>query len=476
MGSILHVTGTRASVYLCRGVAAVLLTSLLAPSASAQTDWPKFEARAVELLQQYLRINTSNPPGNERPAAEFFCALFAQEGIECRVFAVAPRRANVYALLRGNGSRRPIILLTHLDVVTADAAAWSVPPFSGEIRDGAIYGRGAQDTKAEGMARAMALIALKRERVPLARDVIFLGVADEEVSSLGSAWMIEQQRELIAGAEYLIDEGSANLLEDGAVRLWGVDVAVKVPLWLRLTARGTPGHSAEPSRDAATHRLARALGRLADYDTPFKVLPVAQREICEEARVRSPEEAEKLCHLDASLRDPAIRQRVTTNADWNSLLRNTISITVLRGGPQTNVLPAEAFAELDVRLLPGEDPQKFLEELRGVIGDPVMEIAPIQPPRAASASPNDTELWRAMERVVAKYYPAARVVPRLLTSSTESPMYRRLGIVSYGFFPFACSKAEADTAHGTDERISVDAFKQGVHLFYDVVAGIAAKP
>ncbi len=475
MGSLLRATGIRASACLCRMVSSVLLASLLGASASAQTDWPKFEARAVELLQQYLRINTSNPPGNERPAAEFFCALFAQEGIECRVFEIAPGRANMYARLRGDGSRRPIILLTHLDVVTADAKAWSVPPFSGEIRSGAIYGRGAQDTKAEGVARAMALIALKRAGLPLARDIIFLGVADEEVSSLGSEWMIEHQRELIARTEYLIDEGSANLLEDGAVRLWGVDVAVKVPFWLRLTARGTPGHSAEPSRDAATHRLARALGRLADYETPLKVVPVAQREICEEARVRFPEEAEKLCHLDASLRDSAIRRRVTTNPDWNSLLRNTISITVLRGGPQTNVLPAEASAELDVRLLPGEDPQKFLEGLRGVIADPGMEIAPIRPPRAASASPADTELWRVMERAVAEYYPAARVVPRLLTSSTESPMYRRLGIVAYGFFPFACSEAEADTAHGTDERISMDAFKKGVRLFYDIVAGIASK-
>ncbi len=455
---------------------AVLPTMPAAAQTAAQIDLTKYGSRAVELLQQFLRIDTSNPPGNEKPAAEFLCELFSREGIECQVFEVAPGRANAYARLRGDGSKRPIIMLTHTDVVTAEAQQWSVPPFSGEIRDGVVYGRGAQDTKGEGMAKAMAMIALKRERAPLARDIIFLAVADEEVSSLGTDWMIQHKRELLAGAEYLINEGSANVIEGGEVPLWGVDVAEKMPFWLRLTARGIAGHSSVPARDATTHRLARAVARVVNYETPLKVLPQAQRELCEQARVRFPREVERFCRLEKSLGDPAFRKRLTENSEWNYLLRNTISLTVMRGGPQTNVIPAEASAELDVRLLPGEDPQRFLAEIRGVIGDPSIEVLPILRPRPAGASPTDNELWRVFEQVIARHYPKTRLVPRLLASSTESPMYRQLGIASYGFYPFACSEAEADTAHGTDERISVEAYRRGVRVMHDVVAGIAIRP
>src|SRR2546426_8604213 len=191
--------------------------------------------------------------------------------------------------------------------------------------------------------------ALKRERAPLARDIIFLAVAAEEVSSVGTNWMIQHKRELLAGAEYLINEGSANVIEGGEVPLWGVDVAEKMPFWLRLTARGMAGHSSVPARDATTHRLARAVARVVNYETPLKVLPLAQRELCEQARVRFPHEVERFCRLEKSLGDPAFRKRLTENPEWNYLLRNTISLTVMRGGPQTNVIPAEASAELDVR-------------------------------------------------------------------------------------------------------------------------------
>jgi len=458
-------------------VAAALLLSAAAepPRGAAQADWPAYEARAIELLQQYLRIDTSNPPGNERRAADFFCELFSREGIECQVFEIAPGRANAFARLRGDASKRPLVLLNHTDVVNADPKSWSVPPFSAEIRDGAVYGRGAQDMKAEGLLQAMTMVALKREGVPLARDVIFLAVADEEVGALGTQWMLAHKRELLAGAEYLINEGGENILDGGAVLFWGVDVAEKIPFWLRLTARGKAGHGSIPMRDAATHRLARALARVVNYETPLKVLPVTQRELCEEARVRWPGETERFCHLEASLRDPAFRKRVTDNPDWNYLLRNTISLTVLRGGPQTNVIPAEATAELDVRLLPGEDPQEFLDEIRLVIADPNIAVEPISPARTANSSPADNELWRAFEQVVARHFPRARIAPRLTASYTESQIYRQLGIASYGFCPFVSTPGEAATPHGTDERISVEAYKDGLRVLFEVVVAVAAR-
>jgi acetylornithine deacetylase/succinyl-diaminopimelate desuccinylase-like protein len=295
------------------------------------------------------------------------------------------------------------------------------------------------------------------------------------VKSLGTAWMVEHKRELLEGAEYLINEGGENILEKGAVPFWGVDVAEKTPLWLRLVARGKAGHGSVPMRDAATHRLARALARVANYETPLRVLPEAQRELCEQARVRRPREAERFCHLERSLRDPAFRRRVTSNPDWNYLLRNTITLTVLRGGPQTNVVPAEATAELDVRLLPGEDPRKFIRELRQAIGDPAMEVQPILTPALSLASPVDNELWRVFKQVIARHFPRARVTPRLLASSTESPTYRQLGIAAYGFCPFVSTPEEANTSHGTDERISIEAYRQGLRVLYEVLVGIAGK-
>ena len=451
----------------------LLGAALLPQAAAAQTDWPAYETRAVELLREYFRMDTSNPPGKERRAADFFCELFTREGIECREFEFAPGRANAYARLRGDGSKRPIILLNHTDVVQVDAKSWSVPPFAWEVRDGSLYGRGAQDMKSEGLLQAMALIALKRERVPLTRDVIFLAVGDEEVQSLGTTWMVEHQRELLEGAEYLINEGGENIIEKGAVAFWGVDVAEKTPLWLRLEAHGKAGHGSVPLRDAATHRLARALARVVNYETPLHVLPEVQRELCEEARVRRPHETREFCHLKESLRNPAFRRRVTSNPDWNYLLRNTITLTVLRGGPQTNVIPAEASAELDVRLLPGEDSEKFVRELRRVIGDPAIEVKPILTPAAPLASPAEGELWRVFEQVVARHFPQTRITPLLLASSTESTTYRRLGISAYGFCPFVSTPEEANTSHGTDERISIEVYRNGLRVLHDVLVGIA---
>ena len=458
--------------------AAVLVAATLVFSAAAraQSDWPKYEAQATELLQQYFSIDTSNPPGNERRAAEFFCALFAKEGIECRILDIAPGRANAYARLKGDGSKRPLILLNHTDVVNADPKLWSVPPFSAEVRNGAMYARGAQDMKSEGMLQAMVLIALKREKVPLARDVIFLAVADEEVNTLGTEWMLKNQRELLAGAEFLINEGGENLVQDhGAVPFWGVDVEEKAPFWLRLTAHGKAGHGSVPLADSSPNHLTRALARVVDYETPLRVTPLSQQIFCDLGRVQFPAEKDRFCNLESSLRDAAFRKRVGDNPDWAFLLRNTISLTVLRGGPQTNVIPAEAVAELDVRLLPGEEPQKFLEEIKRVVADDTITIEPISQVRTPNESPVDTALWRAFEEVVGKYFPKTIVSPRLTSGYTENQIYRQLGIHSYGFCPFVSTREEAETPHGTNERILLKEYQAGLRVLFDVVTRVAGK-
>ncbi len=240
-------------------------------------DWPRYQDMAVDLMQQYLRINTSNPPGNEIEAARFLKKIFDQHGIQNEIFEYKPGRANIIARLKGNGSKRPIILLSHTDVVTAEPASWEVDPFAGIIKNNVIYGRGALDMKGEGLLHLMTMILLKREGPSLSRDVIFLGTADEEVDDEGSLWMIANKADLFKNAEYLLTEGGDNLLEGDAVKIVGVDVAEKAPFWLRLTATGLPGHGSRPVADSATNRLIRAMNRILDWDAPVKLLPAVEQ-------------------------------------------------------------------------------------------------------------------------------------------------------------------------------------------------------
>ncbi|HEY6339317.1 MAG TPA: M20/M25/M40 family metallo-hydrolase, partial [Candidatus Sulfotelmatobacter sp.] len=227
-------------------------------------------------MQQYLRVDTTNPPGNEMRGAEFLKKILDDEGIENRVFEIAPGRGDLWARIPHTtaDSKRPIILLNHLDVVTSDASHWKVPPFSGELRDGYIWGRGAQDMKDEGLAQLVVMVMLKREKVALDRDVIFLAVADEEAEGQGTDWFTKHQRDLLENAEFLINEGGENLLENGKVKYVGVDVGEKTSYWLHVVAHGRPGHGSRPNPDSAPNRLVHALNRILAYKTPLRVLPV----------------------------------------------------------------------------------------------------------------------------------------------------------------------------------------------------------
>jgi acetylornithine deacetylase/succinyl-diaminopimelate desuccinylase-like protein len=432
---------------------------------------------AVEWMQEYLRIDTTNPPGNELRAAMFLKKIFDQEGIENRVFEYSPDRADVWARVPHNGTsaRRPIILLNHMDVVTSDATHWKVPPFSGQIVDGAMYGRGAQDMKNEGLAQLVVMVMLKREKAALDRDVIFLAVSDEEVDDTGTDWFIEHQRELLGNAEFLINEGGENILEAGQVKSIGVDVGEKTPFWLRVVAHGRAGHGSMPIADSAPNRLVEALDRILAYQTPFKVLPVVEEYLREMAPYEPPARAEKFRNIRAALEDKNFQQEVTTDETLNYLLRDTISLTMLGGSPQTNVIPPEAWANLDVRLLPGDDPQKFLASLRSVVNDPNVSIEPQNAEvRAANSSPTDTELYRAIREVSAHYFPGTPVLPRLDSGYTESQRYRPLGIHSYGFTPYVCTQEESDTEHGDNERIRVEEVRRGFRVLYDVITRVAA--
>ena len=460
----------------------VLATLLLAGGAcpgSAQTAlhdhlravaWERYQDKAVKLMQEYLRIDTSNPPGNELAAAEFFHRLFDEARIPNTVYVSAPGRANIYAAIKGDGSLRPLVLLNHMDVVTAESRNWKVPPFSAEIVDGEIYGRGALDMKDEGLLQAMVMLIAARERLPLKRDLIFLATADEEVGGVGSAWMIENHPELLRGAEYLITEGGANLIYPGQGTIYGIGVGEKAPFWIRLTARGRGGHGSIPIANSATHRLARAMQRVVDWQTPLRLLPSVEQFFHQIARLQREPRASQFRNVQNALRNPSFAKALTQDEDYNYLLRDTVSLTVLKGSEQTNVIPDTAYCELDVRLLPGQDPKVFLEQVRAVVADDQIQVEPLSPFRTPNASSTDMALYRIIEQVSHQYNPQALVVPTLNSGYTESQMYRPLGINCYGFAPIEITPELDGTQHAANERVPVEQIRRGVKVLYEVVA------
>src|SRR5437667_8115131 len=280
---------------------------------------------ALQWEQQYLRIDTTNPPGNEARSAAFFKKIFDAEGIENRVFEYVPGRADIWARVPHNTTeaKRPIILLNHMDVVTSDASHWKAPPFSAAIVGDSIYGRGAQDMKSEGLAQLVVMVMLKREKAPLNRDVIFLAVSDEEAAGAGTDWMIAHQRDLLGNAEFLINEGGENLLENGKVKYMGVDVGEKTPLWLHMVAHGRPGHGSRPNSDSAPNRLIRALDRVIQYRTPLKVLPVVEEFLRDMAPYEPAERAQQFRNIRDAIQDKNFQDQVERAESLNFLLRNT---------------------------------------------------------------------------------------------------------------------------------------------------------
>jgi acetylornithine deacetylase/succinyl-diaminopimelate desuccinylase-like protein len=458
-------------------VAALVLQAALALSATPPPEPTRYEDLAVDLLRRYLAIDTKNPPGQELRAARFFKERFEREGIPVELDEFAPGRANLLAVLPGSGARRALILSNHMDVVPADASRWSVPPFSGRAEGGFVYGRGAEDMKTEAILHLLALVRAKREGLALDRDLVFLATADEEVGFGGAlrALSPEGWRDRLKGAEYLITEGGENLLVDGQATHFGVDTGEKGAFWLTLRTTGSPGHGSQPIADSAPNRLVRALERIRLHRTELKVLPTVEASFRAQAARLTPPQSEWYRDLRKALKDPVAVKALSEDRAASAQLRNTISITVVRVGYKTNVIPGTAEAELDVRLLPGEDPEAFLSELRRAIADPTVDIRHDRDFRPPNQSPIDTELFAAIREVLGRHYPGVPVVPRLLTGATESVLFRPLGIHCYGFTPLLTSAAELDSGHGDDERINEATVRASTGIFYEVVRRIAGR-
>lgn len=478
----LHLLGTNTIAFLGPSSSEIVQVQVLpGPTMGTDSIDPQnistYSEVATRWIREYLRINTTNPPGHEAKAAAFFKNIFDQEGIENEVIEFAPGRANIWARIRcrseASPCRRPLILLNHTDVVTAEASHWRVPPFSATVLDGVIYGRGARDMKNEGIAQAVALVMLKRENVQLDRDVIFLATGDEEVDNMGSKWIIQNRRELLGNAEFLITEGGQNAAGNRKVEYVGIDVAEKTPLWLHVTARGHSGHGSQPIPDSAPDKLIAALKRITEYKPELRVTPVVEQFLRAMAPLQPEQRAAQFRNIRYVLQDRHAREQLRADGSLTYLLQDTVAVTMLGGSGSTNVIPDEAWANVDARLLPGTDPQEFLEKLRRAVNDPGVTIEPLKPFTAANESPTNTELWDAIDAVSQKYFNGAPLIPYLTTGYTENQLYRQLGIVCYGFSSYTDGFEESGTEHGDNERVRVEDVRRAPLVLYDLIVRVA---
>jgi acetylornithine deacetylase/succinyl-diaminopimelate desuccinylase-like protein len=426
------------------------------PVAAQGPDWKTVEAAAVKTLQSYVRINTSNPPGDVTAAADFLAGILEREGIPVKRFQSAPGRTIIMARLKGSGPAKPLMLLHHMDVVPADASRWKRDPFGGEIADGAIWGRGAMDMKGIGVAHLYAFLTLKRQNVPLARDVIFMAVPDEEVGgALGAAWMRENHYAEFE-PEYILDEGgfgSRDLFAPGKL-VFGISVAEKKILWLKLTAEGVAGHGSQPHDRNPNDRLVKALARLLSEPAPTSKFEVLE----------------------------TLKARVGTLADNkfnNAIQRSTISVTSIRSGvgepPKVNVIPSIAEATLDCRVLPGTSKAQWLAEIARRLGDPEIRIQVTYESEDPVVTTQDSVFYKAMEDAVKRRYPDAIVTPMIVPFGTDANGYRPRGVKSYGFIPAILPAAALASMHGDAEFMPLDAVGSAIEILFDAIKATVAK-
>jgi acetylornithine deacetylase/succinyl-diaminopimelate desuccinylase-like protein len=426
------------------------------------------EREAEDALVSYLRIDTSNPPGNETSGARFLQQLLIRDGIDAKLIGSDPKRQSVYARLVSGSNEKALVLLHHIDVVPAVASEWTRPPFSGARANGYIWGRGALDIKSLGVAELMAFVDLKRRHVPLRRDVIYLAVADEELGGInGCRAILEQHPELFANAGFVLNEGGYNETIVDHVAFWGVEVQAKVPLWLRITMKGGAGHSASPPDDGGTlAKLVRSLDAISRIPTPYRLTPAVARSFHEAGKSRRDERGEVLRGIAEPL-DLARIERVLSPG-YRALLHDTIAITRIDGGSAINVLPATASADVDIRLLPDETTDAMTANVKAML-PAGGELQVLLAGQTVAESPSDTELFRVLSSSFRNAENGSIVGGVVGAGTSDSRYFRARGIIAYGIAPFKVNYYDADTVHANDERIRAKFFAEGVRLMRTIV-------
>lgn len=430
------------------------------PHVTPEVDWAAVHAEALGVLREYLRIDTTNPPGDEAKAARFLGGLIEAEGIPVEYVEIDPGREAVYARLAGDGSKRPFMLSNHLDVVPVEAAYWTKPPFEAVLENGRVYGRGAIDMKGFGVMQLMTLLTAKRLGLPLKRDLVFLGTPDEEAGSArGMGWLAEHRPDLL-DVEYALNEGDSGRISGGRT-VFSVAANEKFGCPLRLVSTGAGGHGSFIHTDNSMVRLARALVRLDEWERPLIFAPDTR------AYVERLAEAGVL----EGGSEEALAASIRARRGLTPMFINTLNVTMVNAGVKRNVLPSRSEAILDCRLLPGQQPEDWRRQVEAVVDDPGIAVEFVNDPQplAMPRTEWDTELFRAIEGSVRAAFEDAVVAPTMTIGATDNRFLRARGVVSYGFTPAVFSREENNGFHGNDEFISVDTFNAGCELTFEVV-------
>lgn len=441
-------------------------------------DWNEVGAESIDHLVELIQINSSNPPGNETEVALYLQRALEDEGVGSEIYALDETRANVVARIKGNGSKRPVLVLGHTDVVGVQADKWYADPFSGMRQDGFVYGRGTLDDKDNVAAGLMLMKLLKRFDVELDRDVIFLAESGEEgTPEVGINFMVEEHFDVI-DAEYCLAEGGQNVKEHDHVKTVGIQTTEKMPRRVTLVARGTPGHGSRPTLANAVVILANAVAKAGAWDTEVRFNETTRTYFQRMAEISGSEDAYRYNNIENPEEADAIQQYFLEHFPYQySISRTSVAPTVMDAGFRRNVIPSEASAMLDIRMLPDESVEEFYAKLAAVIDDPRVEIIPEKIYRpAAPPSEIDNEMFQTLERVALEMYPKSTVLPMMATGATDMAQVRAKGMQCYGIGP-ARSVEEINSgfgAHGDNERIEEDAFVGLVEYLWNVVIEIAA--
>jgi acetylornithine deacetylase/succinyl-diaminopimelate desuccinylase-like protein len=455
-----------------------LWCSLFVVPVASPAPPPDFKAaldETVQILSGFIKIDTSNPPGNETKGAQYLKTFLDREAIRSEIIEMEPGRGNIIARIKGNGKKKPLLLMGHIDVVGVERDKWTVDPFGAAIKDGYIYGRGAADDKGMTSVCLEIFLLVHRLKIPLDRDIIFLAEAGEEsFTQVGIDYLAKHHWDKIE-CEFALNEGGRIFEKNGRIQYVGVSTTEKVPRPILLSARGTSGHGSQPRIDNPIIHLAAAVGKFATWQPPMRLNDTTRTFFQRLAAISPAEEAFLYTHLEDPALSPLVQQKLrAANPLYNSMLRTSVSPTIFKGGFRNNVIPGDALATLDVRALPDEDIDAFANTLRELINDSQIEVVPAGGSRPANPpSRMDTEMFAALERAQKTHFPDAVTLPMMLTGATDSAQLRAKGVQAYGLGSVA-GETETTRVHGNDERLSISGLGQFLQFLYTAVLDIAA--
>ncbi len=459
-------------------VRSIFLSLLLISILPAQAPLPD----VAKLLIDVLKLNTSNPQGNEDLIAQFLAPVFKKAGFEVDIIETPQKgKSHFIARLRGNGTKKPILLAAHADVVGVEREKWSVDPFAGVVKDGYIIGRGAIDFKSGLAVFAQAVLDIAAKKIPLDRDIIFLSEADEEGGLYGAGWLAERAWDKI-DCEFSLNEGGWIVKDDNSskVKYVSISTADKSSITLLLHAKGTSTHSSMPLADNAIFRLSRALAKLGSYDTKPRLNDSTRKFFLTLAEVNPEPLKTHFKNLVLST-DPAkvaaADKAISENTLLHSIMRNTMAPVFLNAGFRGNVIPGSADATLNFRTIPGTTAAELIDELQTVINDPLVEVKQLVATRRMLPSPESpltTDLYQALAKHAKLTYPEALVTPYLFQAGTDAYAWRSRGVPVYGIYPYPITAEDLTRMHGNDERVPVDSLVSGLKMITDLLIEVAA--